>query len=281
MPIQSVNGVEYHYVDGCAVDLCEGETGGGLPLVLLHGFTGSTCNWRSHLPHLARHGRTIAVDLLGHGRTAAPAHPERYQMAHSAADLASLLARLCGKPVHLLGYSMGGRLALYLALTYPGQVRSLILESASPGLAEPAARRERVAGDEALAQRIEEEGIEAFVRYWEAIPLFASQQHLADAVRAELHEQRLQNRPQGLANSLRGMGTGQQPALWERLDQLQMPVHLVVGALDEKFVAINRRMAAQIPQATLTCVPGAGHTVHLEQPQRFRAIVSAWLGSLA
>lgn len=263
MPLQSIDDVAYHYE----------EAGCGPPLVLLHGFTGSSRNWALHLPHLASCFRTIAIDLLGHGRTTAPANPERYGMARSAADLEALLARIVAEPVTLLGYSMGGRLALYCALAYPERVRMLILESASPGLVDLEARRERVARDTALAQRIEAEGIEAFVRYWENIPLFARQQHLPIHVREELRQQRLHNRPHGLSNSLRGMGTGEQPSLWKQVHQIPMPVHLIVGMLDEKFVDINRRMAAQIPKAELVVVPEAGHTVHLEQPQRFRAIV--------
>ena len=117
MPIQSINGVEYHYE----------EAGAGPPLVLLHGFTGSARNWAAHVPGFARQHRTIAVDLLGHGRTTAPADPGRYRMSFSAADLSALLARLTPEPVYLLGYSMGGRLELYFALTYPEQVRTMIL----------------------------------------------------------------------------------------------------------------------------------------------------------
>jgi len=261
--IQSIGDVAYYYE----------EAGSGPPLVLLHGFTGSTRNWAPHLPHLATCYRTIGIDLLGHGRTTAPTIPERYGIAASAADLAALLAQIAPEPAYLLGYSMGGRLALYFALAYPQRVRMLILESASPGLADPEARRERVASDMALAQRIEAEGIGAFVRYWENIPLFTSQQRLPVHVREELRQQRLHNRPHGLSNSLRGMGTGEQPSLWEQLDQLTMPVQLIVGELDEKFVDINLRMAAQIPKAELVVVPEAGHTVNFEQPEHFRAIV--------
>lgn len=263
MPVQMIDDVAYHYE----------EAGSGPPLVLLHGFTGSSRNWALHLLHFASCFRVFAIDLLGHGRTPAPANPERYGMARSAADLEVLLARIAVEPVTLLGYSMGGRLALYFALTHLQRVQRLILESASPGLADPEARRARVALDTALAQRIEEEGIETFVNYWENIPLFAHQQHLPAQVREEVRWLRLRNDPHGLANSLRGMGTGEQPSLWGQLGQLSMPVHLIAGLLDEKFVETNRCMAAQIPTAELVVVPEAGHTVHLEQPEHFREIV--------
>ncbi len=260
MPYVHLDGVTYHYQ----------MAGQGPLLVLLHGFTGSVDNWRPHFPALATRYRLLAVDLLGHGRTSAPATPTRYAMDAAAADLAALLARLTSEPAHLLGYSMGGRLALYVALTYPAQVKSLYLESASPGLEDGEARRQRQEQDEALADRIEQAGVPAFVDFWETLPLFASQQRLPAHVRSRLRRQRLQNRAHGLASSLRGMGTGVQPSLWSRLGELQMPVHLLVGALDSKFVALNRHMAQALPQATLTVVPDAGHAVHLEQPQRFQ-----------
>lgn len=260
MPYAQLDEVTYHYE----------MAGRGPLLVLLHGFTGSVDNWRPHFPALATRYRVLAVDLLGHGRTSAPATPARYAMDAAAADLATLLARLAPEPVHLLGYSMGGRLALYVALAYPAQVKSLYLESASPGLEDEEARQQRQRQDEALADRIEQEGVPAFVDFWEALPLFASQQRLPNDVRDRLRRQRIQNQAHGLANSLRGMGTGVQPSLWSRLGELRMPVHLLVGALDTKFVAINRRMAQALPQATLTVVPDAGHTVHLEQPRRFQ-----------
>ncbi len=196
MPTKSIRGVHYHFSD----------EGSGAPLVLLHGFTGSSQNWAAHSAHFAHSHRVIAPDLLGHGRTDAPPDPARYSMAESAADLAELLAQIAPGPVTLLGYSMGGRLALYFALHYPERVARLILESASPGLATAQERQQRIAADEALAARIERDGIEKFVDFWEGISLFASQQRLPTAEREALRGGRLQNRVTGLAASLRGHG---------------------------------------------------------------------------
>ncbi|MCL4834580.1 MAG: alpha/beta fold hydrolase, partial [Caldilineaceae bacterium] len=173
-----------------------------------------------------------------------------------------------------------GRLALYFALHYPEKVTSLILESASPGLATPEERAARTASDNALAMRIEREGIPAFVAFWEALPLWRSQARLPASVQQWLHEQRLGNSPTGLAHSLRGMGSGVQPSLWERLGELDMPVLLLAGEEDEKFVAINRQMAQRIPHARLEIVPRAGHTLHLEQPAVFQRAVCSFLRSL-
>ena len=267
MPTQRINDIDYHY-----------ETAGtGTPVVLLHGFTGSSGNWRGLMAQLAANYRVMAVDILGHGKTAVFPHLHRYTMPLVAADLATLLQLLAATPCHLLGYSMGGRLALYFAVYYPHLLRSLILESSSPGLAIATERESRTASDNALADRIERDGIPAFVDYWENIGLFASQKQLETAVRARLRQQRLQNNPLGLANSLRGMGTGQQPSLWDDLHQLTLPTLLIAGELDSKYVAIGRQMAAQLPNAQLAIVPDAGHTVHLERPGQFTALIAEWL----
>jgi 2-succinyl-6-hydroxy-2,4-cyclohexadiene-1-carboxylate synthase len=195
-------------------------------------------------------------------------------MAQTAADI---VARFDGQPFHLLGYSMGGRLALYIALHYPNSVASLILESASPGLADDAARQLRRQQDNALADRIERDGIVTFIEFWTQLSLWESQQQLPEKVRAALYQRRLQNDPIGLANSLRGMGTGVQPSLWSQLGTLQMPTHLIVGALDQKFVAIAHEMAAAMDAVRLDVVAGAGHTVHLERPLRFAEHITLFL----
>lgn len=262
-----VNNLKYHY----------NLTGEGTPLVVLHGFTGSSENWWVHAQVFSKQFQVIAVDLPGHGKTESPEDADRYRMEQVAADVIDLIQQGSTPPVHLLGYSMGARLALYLAVHYPDAVQSLILESGSPGLADAAARAERVRQDEALAKRIEREGIEAFVDYWERIPLFASQQRLSAEQRQRLREQRLRNQPHGLANSLRGMGTGVQPSLWDKLSALHTPVLLLAGALDTKFVGIAKQMYDLLPDARLVVVPDAGHTIHLEAPAVFQSHILDFL----
>ena len=262
-----LNGLTYHYREwGTA-------RGTATPLLLLHGFTGSSVSWEGIARRLER--RSIAVDLIGHGRTDAPADPARYAMDRAAEDLALLIEQLGCGPVHLLGYSMGGRLALYLALAYPALTKSLILESASPGLDEPNDRAERRAADERRADSIDATDLTAFVDHWEGIPLFSSQSRLPGETRASLRGQRLSNRPVGLANSLRSMGTGAQPSLWPKLCDLRAPTLLIAGALDEKFRRLNEMMQQCILDARLRVVDDAGHTVHLEQPGEFAQIVNA------
>lgn len=257
MPIHSLNGLRYN------VD----EHGSGPEAVLLlHGFTGSSASWAPIIDRMAERYRVIAPDLIGHGATEAPEDVSHYGIERAANDLIALLDEPSLTAVHWVGYSMGARLALHAALRHPSRVRTLTLESGSPGLAAQAEREARVTADNALADRIERDGLEAFVTHWEALPLFASQARLPNEVRMRLHTARLHNNPRGLANSLHGMGTGAQPSNWEALATFERPTHLVVGALDVKFVSIAEQMLARLPNARLTVVPDAGHTIHVEQP---------------
>jgi len=252
-----------------------GEAGkSDLALVMLHGFTGSAAGWGHQLDAFATYGlRVIALDLLGHGQSDAPYDPQRYAIEHCQQDVLAVLQELgvSKDQAVLLGYSMGGRIALYTA--FSGFFRALILESASPGLEDPAEREQRRFSDEALAASIELDGVQAFIERWEKLPLFTSQKSLPFECRQALRRQRLQNRATGLAQSLRGVGTGVQPSLYARLPTLHIPVLLIAGELDTKFTAIARQMAQVLPQSQLRIIPGAGHTVHLERPQEFVSLV--------
>lgn len=254
-------------------------TGQGPALLLLHGFTGDLHTWDPFVPAWAETFRVIAVDLPGHGRTDAPADPGRCRLERCAADLVALLDELNVSDVRVVGYSMGGRAALHLALAAPRRVAALVLESASPGIADAAERETRRRADEELAEFIEREGVAAFVERWEQLPLFASQRRLPDAVRAALRAQRLRQRAGGLAGALRGMGAGVQEPLHGRLKDIQARTLLVAGALDEKYVRIVEEMEAAMPNAQAVIVPGAGHTVHLERPDVFLPMVTDFLTS--
>jgi 2-succinyl-6-hydroxy-2,4-cyclohexadiene-1-carboxylate synthase len=227
-------------------------------VVLLHGFTQTGASWTSVRRAGRGRYRALAPDLRGHGAAAA-ARPVSFEAVRG-----DVLA-LAPERFVLGGYSMGGRIALSIALAAAarGRVARLSLVGASPGIADPAERRSRRAADEALADRIEGEGIEAFAETWSSLPLFAGQP-AAVAVRA--HGERLAQSPAGLAAALRGLGTGVMEPLWERLPELTIPVTLIAGERDAKFRAIAERMATALPDATLHVVPGAGHAVQLEAP---------------
>lgn len=264
----AVNGLRYRVHRWRKADPEIPPTGG---ICLLHGFSGAGLNWRT-VAELLNSPIVIAPDLIGHGGTDSPPDSARYRMEAAATDLFTLWGQLDLPPMHLVGYSMGGRLALYTALTYPQMVTRLTLESASPGLATEIERADRCAADEALADRIETNGMEWFATMWEQVPLF---QHQSKTVREVLRAVRQSQSSRGLAHSLRGMGTGAQLSLWERLSELSMPVDLIVGALDAKFVAINQQMAAHIPSCRLHVVDGAGHSVHQEHPHAAAALISS------
>ena len=253
------------------------RAGDGLPLVLLHGFTGSSETWDSLQRALASDAGAIAVDLTGHGRSGTPEDPARYALPRLADDLACVLDALSLHRAVVLGYSLGGRAALHLALRHPERVAALVLESASPGLVDPAERAARRAADAALADAIERDGVAAFVERWERLPLWASQATLPAETRAGLRAQRLRNHPRGLANSLRGAGAGVEPPVHERLGALDVPTLLIAGALDAKYVAIAESLERIMPRARGVVVPGAGHAVHLERPAAFAAAVRAFL----
>ena len=245
-------------------------TGTGPPLVLLHGFTGSAGTWSGLTAALAADYTVIAPDLVGHGRSDAPAEVERYRMARAATDLVALVRQLGHERAAWLGYSLGGRTALQLVADHPGAVEALILEGASPGIADAEERAARVRSDEAMAERIERDGVEAFVDTWEQVPLFASQLALPAETRAAIRATRMANTATGLANSLRGMGAGAQEPVLDRLSAIACPTLLIAGELDTKYVEIAGDMARTMPDATMHAIEGAGHAAHLERPEAFQ-----------
>jgi len=229
-------------------------------LVLLHGFTQTSASWRPVRAALGPRYKAIAPDLPGHGSFAA--RPASFP----ACD--AYLRALTGGPFALAGYSMGGRIALHAALALGARLTRLVLVATTAGLADPAERADRRRADDALADRIEAVGVEAFVREWSAQPLFAS---LPRGVAEQANADRRRNTAAGLAAALRGLGTGVMPSLWDRLGELRVPVTLVVGDRDAKFLDIGERMGAALPDARLVVVRGAGHALPLEAPDAVAA----------
>ncbi len=251
--------------------------GQGPAVVLLHGFTGSVRTWTPLSSRLANACTTIAIDLPGHGASTAPVDPSRYALTRFADDVCRVLDVLDVPLATILGYSMGGRAALQIGLRYPARVKALVLESTSPGMLDVDERAARVGTDNELAMAIERHGIPAFVDRWERLPLWESQTSLSDAVRAGLRAQRLENDARGLANSLRGAGAGIDTPVVDRLAALRVPVLLLAGALDTKYVTLARLMERRLPEARLAIVAGSGHAVHLERPEEFAREVEQFL----
>lgn len=253
------------------------RAGTGPPILLLHGFTGSAGTWKALASAMRSKYGILAVDLIGHGSSDAPDGAERYTMQRCIDDLVALLLRLGAYDVAVLGYSMGGRVALHLALDGRVRLSALILESTSPGIDDPELRRLRRKQDHRLARSIEDDGVAEFVARWEALPLFSTQRRLTPAVAAAQRAIRLGNSRVGLANSLRGMGAGAQPAVTDRLGDITMPTLLIAGADDEKYSSFARSMRAAIPGSEATIVENAGHAVHVEQPGLYEAHVLDFL----
>ncbi len=248
--------------------------GSGSPLILLHGFTGSGESWPDQaLAPLLDSFSVACVDLPGHGASHFSDDSAEWTIARTIERLVAVQEACFGGPSTWLGYSMGGRLALRAA-TVGVPMRTLLLESASPGLSTPAERAVRRDQDGQLADRIVRDGIEAFVDHWTRQPLFASHESLPELARETLRSRRIANDPDQLALALRGLGTGTQPSVHDKLESLQMPVELITGSLDEKFSQIARTMTGQIPTVSHRVVEGVGHTVHVEAPAEWAAWVA-------
>jgi 2-succinyl-6-hydroxy-2,4-cyclohexadiene-1-carboxylate synthase len=237
------------------------------PLLLLHGFTQTGRGWDEVVRHLVGETyRPLAPDLRGHG---AAGSRRPIDMDSCVRDVAGL----AGRRFALAGYSMGGRIALHVALAHPECVSRLVLVSTTAGIevaAERAARREH---DEALAAWMQDgRTIAEVADRWGAQPLFEGQ---APAVAAAARADRLRNEPASLAAALRGIGTGAMAPLWDRLGELTMPVAVLAGERDTKFVALARRLARSLPRASLTVVPGAGHALTLEAPAAVATAIEA------
>lgn len=264
-----LNGVDYHVE----------QAGTGFPLLMFHGFTGTSSTWTPFTTSIGLTSRMIMVDLIGHGNSDSPPDHERYDILKVAGDMKRLLDRLGIEKTDLLGYSMGGRLAITFAANYPEMVRKLVLESTTPGLQTAEEREFRRRQDAKLASVILSEGIESFVNYWESIPLFQSQRILPAEIREAIRTQRLQNSPIGLANSLLGMGTGTQPSWWNSLSMFEFETLLLSGERDEKFCKISEEMGDLLPSVKKLSIRNAGHAIHVEEPEKFGTIVSEFLSN--
>lgn len=239
-------------------------TGEGPRLVFAHGFTQTAASWKPIAEHMATLGHEcVIVDMPGHGDSAGV----RADLRRSA----DLLAAVGGTGTYV-GYSMGGRVALHTALMYPHLVNRLALIGANPGIDDDQARAERRAADDALAEHLLDVGVDAFLDEWVAQPLFGGVP-LSPEDRAE----RLRNTPEGLASSLRMAGTGAQGSLWPRLHELTMPVLVMAGSSDEKFVAIGEQLAGEVREGKFVRIADAAHAAHLQQPWLVSGALAAWL----
>ncbi len=264
-------------LDGPDVRLSYFTSGEGTPVTLLHGFTQNGRSWQEVISRMPAGWMWIVPDLRGHGDTRTrPGAP--CTMDACTGDLVTLWDHLGVARSHLVGYSMGGRLALHVAARRPDRLLSLLTIGAHAGL-EEGAREGRRLGDDALAQRIEKDGVEAFVKYWSGLPLFAGLERRGPGFVAQVRAERLGNHAAGLACSLRGMGAGVMEPLWSDLARISLPSTFVAGQLDHGYVASARQLAATVRGGRIEIVPRAGHTVHQERPDAFTRVLAGHLAA--
>jgi len=243
--------------------------------LFLHGFMGSSADWKNLVAAIEDRAFCIAVDLPGHGASL-ELTPDAYTMQGAARSVIRTLDKLEEECPVIVGYSMGGRLALYLALRYPERCAGLLLESASPGLESESERTARRAADDEKAKRLESGDFDAYLLDWYRQPLFESLAKDEGLLRQTIAARR-HNDPVELARSLRGMGTGRQPSLWAELEELGVPALAVAGELDGKYVGISSRMASVSQRVETVVIPGVGHNVHAEAPARYIALLRRYL----
>jgi 2-succinyl-6-hydroxy-2,4-cyclohexadiene-1-carboxylate synthase len=238
--------------------------GSGPPLVLVHGFTQTRRCWGPIAEDLRTDHALVRVDAPGHGMSS--------EVIAGLRGGGRMIADQGGEATYV-GYSMGGRYLIHLALANPELVHGLVLVGATAGIDDPAERAARAEADQRTAARIRDLGLLEFLQEWVAQPMFAG----VPADRQYLLE-RMENTVDGLESSLVQSGTGSQDPSWDKLHRLDMPVLVVAGELDDKYVALGRRLQASIgDNASFVTVPGAGHAAHLEQPEAFLALLRPWL----
>jgi 2-succinyl-6-hydroxy-2,4-cyclohexadiene-1-carboxylate synthase len=250
-------------------------------VVLIHGFTGTHHTWDKLLDGLSARRFLILIDLPGHGGSGISPSRTGMGVGQTSEAVADVIRFELGpggtRKAALLGYSLGGRVALDLACRHQQLLSCLILEGASPGIFREGERDERRTRDSALADEIERRGVEWFVDYWQETPLFDTQKDLPKEVFEEIRRDRLSNSARGLAMSLRAAGTGEMPPLWGEMEALSLPVLLVAGARDKKYAEIAEAMRRRIPGSEVAEVAGSGHCVHLEKPNEFADLVERFL----
>jgi 2-succinyl-6-hydroxy-2,4-cyclohexadiene-1-carboxylate synthase len=248
------------------------------PLIFLHGFLGSRLDFLEVVSQFKDERLCLSLDLPGHGKDPVSLIEESYQLDHIAHSLVNFLESLNLCPCHLVGYSLGGRIALYLLLHFPDYFSSGILISTSPGLKTIEEQQDRIQKDRLLSQQLETESLDLFLERWYSQPLFHSiKSH--PAFEAML-ERRIQGNPFELAKALRQLSLGQQPSLWDLLKENRIPLCLVVGGEDEKFCRLNQEMSQVCQDTQLVLFKGCGHTLHLENPSLLAQTIQTFIEKL-
>jgi 2-succinyl-6-hydroxy-2,4-cyclohexadiene-1-carboxylate synthase len=234
-------------------------------VLYLHGFMGSMEDWREIIGLLGDDYVQMTLDLPGHGRTQVT-DPDVYQFNICVDAIVDLIKSQKFYPLTIVGYSMGGRLALKMAVEYPQLLNAVVIESAAPGIADMSERNKRKEHDLQLADQLINEWPD-FLDRWYSQPLF-------NTLRAKINyddllKRRVLNDPARLALVLKGMGQGVQPSLWQNLAKIQIPVYLIAGEADKKYVGLIKQMTHHLATYSHVIIKGCGHNVHFEAPQEY------------
>ncbi|BAZ90939.1 alpha/beta hydrolase fold protein [Raphidiopsis curvata NIES-932] len=240
-------------------------------VMFLHGFMGNIYEFDNVIKLLNNNFSYLTVDLPGHGKTEVLGGNDYYRMENTAQAIINLLDELKIEKCFLVGYSMGGRIALYLTINFPERFIKVVLESSSPGLSTDSQRMMRIKSDAGIIQKLTRistrNEFSVFLNNWYSQPIFGQiKNHPAYP---KMIETRLANSPLKIAQSLQFMGTGYQPSLWHKLEYNQIPLLLLVGEYDQKFIDINTVIYNLIPGSKLVIINRSAHNTHLENPLMF------------
>ena len=246
-------------------------------IFFFHGFTGSSEDWKYVLPKIDDRFNKITVDLIGHGKSDFPNDPSLYSWELMVEQINKIVNHFTEEKALLVGYSMGGRAALCYSSIYPERVLGMVLESTSPGIIDKRQKEKRIKEDDDMAAFIAANPIEEFIDMWVNKEIFTTQLRFSEAKRREIKKSKLGNNRIGLANSLYGFGTGKMPYLYDQFQNIRSRILLLSGELDTKFTSLNRSIVKKFPSAQHIIIKNAGHTIHLEEPEKFIDKVNSFL----
>jgi len=246
-------------------------------IVFLHGFTGSSEDWEEISSRITKKANLYFIDLIGHGKSDSPNDVRFYKAEPITKQLLAFFEKIKEKKIFLLGYSMGGRVALNFAAKYSNLLKGLILESSMTGLRKKSEREKRIANDEKIIEFIKSHSVEEFVDYWMSLDIFKTQKNLSKEKLNKLRKAKIKNNKVGLINSLKGFGAGKMKPLYSEIRENQIETLLITGDLDKKYMKLNSAIKNIIPHATHKITQNAGHNVHLENPQKFAVVVNEYV----
>jgi len=253
-----------------------GERDSDYVVLLIHGFTGSSEDWND-VRNSMKGVRFLLLDLPGHGRSDSSPDLKYYTQENLVKLIEDIRNGLGLKRLIIIGYSMGGRLALSYAVEYPDNLQKLIIESGHAGLETEEERSERTNQDEKLADFIVQNEIDDFVDFWMSKDIFVTQSNLPESERVEIRNRKLLNSTRGLSNMLKGFSPGRMTPLWDKLRKVHCDTLLIAGELDVKYCEVGKKMQNKIINSRLEIVDGAGHNVHLEKRDRFIKLIDDFI----